>query len=72
MILLLSSLIAFTNPLRPLEHFLQRVLIWLHETVGFSWAWSIVALTVIVRICSSRSRSSRSTRCRTCRRTRRR
>ena len=34
----------------PLEHFLQRVLVWLHESVGFSWAWSIVVLTVIVRI----------------------
>ena len=44
------NLLAFTNPLRPLEHFLQRVLIWLHETVGFSWAWSIVVLTVLVRI----------------------
>ena len=43
-------LLAFTNPLRPLEHFLQRILIWLHETVGFSWAWSIVVLTVMVRI----------------------
>jgi YidC/Oxa1 family membrane protein insertase len=49
--LLLSNLIAFSNPLRPLEHFLQRVLVWLHETVGFSWAWSIIVLTVIVRIC---------------------
>jgi YidC/Oxa1 family membrane protein insertase len=46
----LATLLAFTNPLRPLEHFLQRVLIWLHETVGFSWAWSIVVLTVLVRI----------------------
>lgn len=47
---MIAQVIAFTNPLRPLEHFLQRVLIWLHETVGFSWAWSIVALTVLVRI----------------------
>jgi len=38
------------NPLRPLEDFLQSSLIWLHETVGFSWAWSIIVLTVIVRI----------------------
>jgi YidC/Oxa1 family membrane protein insertase len=38
------------NPLRPLENFLQTVLIWLHETVGFSWGWSIVVLTVMVRI----------------------
>ena len=44
------NLIAFSNPLKPLEHFLQQVLIWLHETGGLSWAWSIVALTVIVRI----------------------
>jgi YidC/Oxa1 family membrane protein insertase len=46
----LLNLVAFTNPLRPLEHFLQNILIWLHETVGFSWAWSIVVLTVLVRI----------------------
>jgi len=46
----IAQILAFTNPLRPLEHFLQRVLIWLHESVGFSWAWSIVALTVLVRI----------------------
>jgi YidC/Oxa1 family membrane protein insertase len=46
----LLNLLAFTNPLRPLEDFLQRVLIWLHETVGFSWGWSIVVLTVLVRI----------------------
>ncbi len=38
------------NPLRPLESFLQEVLIWLHQTVGFSWGWSIVVLTVMVRI----------------------
>jgi len=38
------------NPLRPLEDFLQSALIWLHETGGFSWAWSIVVLTVIVRV----------------------
>ena len=44
------NLLAFTNPLRPLEHFLQRILIWLHETAGFSWAWSIVVLTVLVGV----------------------
>jgi len=38
------------NPLRPLESFLQEALIWLHTSVGFSWAWSIVVLTVIVRV----------------------
>ncbi len=47
---MIPHFLAFTNPLRPLEHLLQHVLIWLHETIGFSWAWSIVALTVLVRI----------------------
>jgi YidC/Oxa1 family membrane protein insertase len=46
----LLHLLAFTNPLRPLEHFLQHILIWLHVTAGFTWAWSIVVLTVLVRI----------------------
>jgi YidC/Oxa1 family membrane protein insertase len=36
--------------LSPIENILTDVLVWLHETVGFTWAWSIVALTVIVRI----------------------
>ncbi len=36
--------------LTPLENILTDVLTWLHETGGLTWAWSIVALTVIVRI----------------------
>ena len=36
--------------LAPLENVLTDVLVWLHDTVGFTWAWSIVALTVIVRV----------------------
>ncbi len=36
--------------LTPLEHGLRHVLNWLHGTVGLPWAWSIVALTVIVRM----------------------
>ena len=36
--------------LTPLENVLTDVLIWLHETGGLTWAWSIVALTVIVRM----------------------
>jgi YidC/Oxa1 family membrane protein insertase len=43
-------LIVF-SPLSPIEHLLRHVLDWLHGTVGLPWAWSIVALTVIVRIC---------------------
>ena len=36
--------------LSPIENVLTEVLIWLHQTGGLTWAWSIVALTVIVRI----------------------
>jgi len=36
--------------LTPLEDVLRHVLDWLHSTVGLPWAWSIVALTVIVRV----------------------
>jgi YidC/Oxa1 family membrane protein insertase len=36
--------------LTPLENVLTEVLTWLHDSGGLSWAWSIVALTVIVRM----------------------
>ena len=36
--------------LSPIENVLTEVLTWLHSTAGFTWAWSIVALTVIVRV----------------------
>jgi len=36
--------------LSPLENILTEVLTWLHESVGLTWAWSIVALTVMVRM----------------------
>src|SRR5205085_4398702 len=45
---LLSLILA--SPLKPLEHGLRHVLDWLHTSAGFTWAWSIVALTVIVRM----------------------
>ena len=45
MIQLLAS-----NPLTPLEHLLRHILNWLHGSVGLPWAWSIVALTVLVRM----------------------
>ena len=36
--------------LSPLENVLTDVLTWLHDTGGLTWAWSIVALTVLVRV----------------------
>ena len=38
------------NPLTPLEDLLTWILTHLHDTAGFSWSWSIVALVVIVRM----------------------
>jgi YidC/Oxa1 family membrane protein insertase len=38
------------SPLTPLEDLLRHVLDWLHLNAGFTWAWSIVALTLIVRV----------------------
>jgi YidC/Oxa1 family membrane protein insertase len=45
----LLTLLA-SNPLTPLEHAARHSLNWLHFSVGLPWAWSIVALTVIVRM----------------------
>ena len=36
--------------LDPIEGPLTSLLEWLHTSVGLSWAWSIVALTVLVRV----------------------
>src|SRR5207244_9608833 len=38
------------SPVTPLENVLRHVLEWLHSSVGLPWAWSIVVLTVIVRL----------------------
>jgi YidC/Oxa1 family membrane protein insertase len=38
------------NPLRPIEDLLTNLLEWFHGSVGLTWAWSIVALVVLVRI----------------------
>jgi YidC/Oxa1 family membrane protein insertase len=36
--------------LSPIENILTDVLIWFHDSVGLPWAWSIVALTIAVRM----------------------
>lgn len=36
--------------LSPLENVLRSILFWLHQTIGLPWAWSIVALTILVRM----------------------
>jgi YidC/Oxa1 family membrane protein insertase len=36
--------------LTPLENLFRSILVWLHESAGVPWAWSIVVLTIIVRV----------------------
>jgi YidC/Oxa1 family membrane protein insertase len=43
-------IVGFPNPLRPIEDLLTNLLEWFHGSVGLTWAWSIVALVVLVRI----------------------
>ena len=38
------------SPLSPLENLLRSILDFFHDSVGLPWAWSIVALTILVRI----------------------
>jgi len=47
---MISAILA--SPLTPLEDILRGILKWLgpHGTIGLPWAWSIVALTILVRL----------------------
>ena len=47
--MIVHSLIV-ASPLSPLEHLLRHVLNWLHYSIGFTWAWSIIGLTILVRM----------------------
>jgi YidC/Oxa1 family membrane protein insertase len=47
---MLALILAVSNPLHPLEDVLRHILFWLHDSIGFTWAWAIVALTVMVRM----------------------
>ena len=38
------------SPLTPIEDVLRHILDWFHGTVGLPWSWSIVALTIMVRL----------------------
>ena len=42
--------LILASPLSPLEDVLRNILEWLHGTIGLPWAWSIVALTIMVRL----------------------
>jgi YidC/Oxa1 family membrane protein insertase len=44
------SIWVIASILSPLEHLFRHILDWIHTTIGLPWAWSIVALTVVVRM----------------------
>jgi YidC/Oxa1 family membrane protein insertase len=41
----------FANVLQPLISVFEWILTTIHDSLGFSWGWSIVAMTIVVRIC---------------------
>jgi YidC/Oxa1 family membrane protein insertase len=43
-------MITFLSILTPIEDVLTWALEWLHTTLGLTWAWSIIALTITVRV----------------------
>ena len=46
----MTAMIVF-GILSPLENAMKAVLDFFHGTVGLGWGWSIVAVTIVVRIC---------------------
>jgi YidC/Oxa1 family membrane protein insertase len=42
--------IFYLGILSPIENALEQLLVWIHDTTSFTWAWSIIALTAIVRL----------------------
>jgi YidC/Oxa1 family membrane protein insertase len=48
--MLASILTPLASILTPLENVMKAILDFFHGSVGFSWGWSIVALTVLVRV----------------------
>jgi YidC/Oxa1 family membrane protein insertase len=43
-------MITLFSILSPIENLLRNILDWFHGSVGLTWAWSIVAITVMVRV----------------------
>jgi YidC/Oxa1 family membrane protein insertase len=44
------ALASISNVLDPLERVMRSILDFFHSSIGLPWAWSIVALTILVRI----------------------
>jgi YidC/Oxa1 family membrane protein insertase len=45
------AMLVVASILSPLENIMKSILDFFHASVGLPWAWSIVAVTIVVRIC---------------------
>ena len=45
------SFLVIASILSPLENVMKSILDFFHDTVGLPWGWSIVAVTIVVRLC---------------------
>jgi YidC/Oxa1 family membrane protein insertase len=43
------NILPIANPVQPLIDVFDHVLVFFHDSVGFSWGFSIIALTIVVR-----------------------
>jgi YidC/Oxa1 family membrane protein insertase len=46
----LGAVLLLASVLSPLENAMKAILDFFHSTVGLPWAWSIVAVTIVVRV----------------------
>ncbi len=46
-----GSALMLAGILTPLENVMKAILDFFHSTIGLQWGWSIVAVTIVVRLC---------------------
>ncbi|MGZ4290278.1 MAG: membrane protein insertase YidC [Gaiellaceae bacterium] len=48
---MIAAALMLAGILSPLENIMKSILDFFHDTVGLPWGWSIVAVTIVVRLC---------------------
>jgi YidC/Oxa1 family membrane protein insertase len=49
--MLIGFALYLASVLTPLENVMKSILDFFHDTIGLPWGWSIVAVTIVVRLC---------------------
>jgi YidC/Oxa1 family membrane protein insertase len=49
--MLIGFALYLASILSPLENVMKSILDFFHDTIGLPWGWSIVAVTIVVRLC---------------------